>query len=294
LNRLYAYHAAGYDYVCVEGCMLPFPVKERRRLSSHSLNDGVSIRMMRDAENAAWPDISALDWSSLDAVSAELPEGMGIIACPSGGGVLETMIELMGFDGLCVALFEDRPLVRFVAERVGQALLAYYEQVLSHPSVFSIISSDDWGFKTQTMLSPNDLREFVLPWHRRFVQAADKCGKPALLHSCGQIGALMDDVIAMGFAAKHSFEDAILPIERSLEQYGDRIALLGGIDVDFLCRAPKEAIARRCRELLERTQCRGWALGSGNSIPEYVPPENYLAMIEAVATGEGGRGMREL
>ena len=281
MNRLHAYFAAGYDYVCAEGCILPFPAKDRRKLSSHSLNDGIVIRSQADAESAVWPEVSGLDWTSLDTISAKLPHGMGIIACPSAGGVLEMMIELLGFDGLCIALYEQRELVRFVADRVGEALLAYYEQVLTHPAVFAIISSDDWGFKTQTMVSPADLREFVLPWHRKFIEAAARHNKPAILHCCGQTCELMDDIVDIGFAAKHSFEDAIQPVEQAWEQYGGRIALLGGIDVDFLCRAAKEDITRRSLEMLERTGCRGWALGSGNSIPEYIPRESYLAMISA-------------
>lgn len=43
-----------------------------------------------------------------------------------------------------------------------------------------------------------------------------------------------------------------------------------------------EEIYRRSKAMLERTEGRGgYALGSGNSIPEYVPQENYLAMISA-------------
>ena len=41
-----------------------------------------------------------------------------------------------------------------------------------------------------------------------------------------------------------------------------------------------EQIQARCRAMLERTATRGgYALGTGNSIPEYVPVENYFAMI---------------
>ena len=69
-------------------------------------------------------------------------------------------------------------------------------------------------------------------------------------------------------------------MQQAYEKWGSRIAILGGIDVDFLCRAPLSAIRQRSRALLEQTACRGYALGSGNSIPEYVPDENYFAMIE--------------
>jgi len=93
----------------------------------------------------------------------------------------------------------------------------------------------------------------------------------------------MDDVIALGIDAKHSNEDAIAPFERWLADYGDRIGLLGGFDMDFLCVNTPEVIHDMVLEAGGRFRktTRGYALGSGNSIPEYVPTENYLAMIRA-------------
>ena len=62
----------------------------------------------------------------------------------------------------------------------------------------------------------------------------------------------------------------------------------GGIDVDFVCRSTPDEIYRRSKAMLERAQDRGgYALGTGNSVPDYVPMENYFAMIRA-ATEERG------
>ena len=93
----------------------------------------------------------------------------------------------------------------------------------------------------------------------------------------------MDDVIALGIQAKHSNEDGIAAYEQWIERYGERIGLLGGIDLDILCvKTPAEVYEL----VLERGQmyrrlARGYALGSGNSIPDYVPVDGYLAMIRA-------------
>lgn len=105
-----------------------------------------------------------------------------------------------------------------------------------------------------------------------------------VLHSCGKIFAIMDDVIALGIDAKHSNEDNIAPFDRWISLYGDRIGLLGGIDVDLLClKTPAEIMDDVYEKGIRfRAAAQGYALGSGNSIPEYVPVEGYLAMIEAV------------
>jgi uroporphyrinogen decarboxylase len=93
----------------------------------------------------------------------------------------------------------------------------------------------------------------------------------------------MDDLIDAGIDAKHSNEDQIAPFSDWIERYGDRIGLLGGIDVDRLCRDNPRAVYDDVLRLGSefRNSAQGYALGSGNSIPAYVPIEGYLAMIEA-------------
>jgi len=60
-----------------------------------------------------------------------------------------------------------------------------------------------------------------------------------------------------------------------------KIAVLGGIDVDYVCRMPLDDIYNRCAAMLKKTNCEGYALGTGNSVPNYLPDENYFAMISA-------------
>jgi uroporphyrinogen decarboxylase len=93
----------------------------------------------------------------------------------------------------------------------------------------------------------------------------------------------MDDIIdIIGFDGKHSYEDAILPVEEAYEKWGGRIAILDGIDLNFLTSHSEEKIEKRCRAMLKRAEGRGaYALGSGNSIPGYVPQEHYFALLRA-------------
>ena len=86
----------------------------------------------------------------------------------------------------------------------------------------------------------------------------------------------------MKYDAKHSYEDSIQPVESAYAQYHDRIAILGGIDMDFVCRSSPEDVYGRSRRMLGlAAHSGGYALGTGNSVPEYVPDENYFAMIRA-------------
>ena len=192
-------------------------------------------------------------------------------------------MELVGFENLAYLTIDDPPLLDDIFQAVGERLVRYYEICARFPSVGALIINDDWGFKTGTILSPDDLRRYVFPWHRRMVEACHRENKYAILHSCGNVKSIFEDIIALGYDAKHSFEDNIWPVESAYNQYHDRIAFLGGIDIDFLCREPPSKIRERADKLLEMAdRLGGYALGSGNSIPEYVPTESYIAMVRAV------------
>lgn len=283
-KRIYGFKNAGYDYCTLHSSNFSFPQKDKERKSSISLNDADSIADWASYETYKWPDPDAFDYESLlDTLAKELPEGMKFLVM-GPGGVLENVIALVGYEKLCYMLFEDPDLVGQIFDDVGSRLVRYYELSVEYDSVFAIISNDDWGFRSQTMLSPQDMRKYVFPWHKKIVAAAHEHNKPAMLHSCGQLENVMPDIIDdMKYDGKHSYEDTILPVEDAYDEYKGKIAVLGGIDLDFLCRSSTDLIEKRAKAMFERSaKDGGYALGSGNSIPDYVPTANYIAMIDVV------------
>jgi uroporphyrinogen decarboxylase len=274
-----AFAAMGFDYVTTHACPMTFPANKHGQLDTISLNDLGMISDRESYDKYPWPNPHAQDYSHLAGIKKYLPSGMKLMVM-GPGGVLENVIALTGYDSLCYMLYEDEELVIDLFDRVGATLLAYYERALSYDAVGFLCSNDDWGFNTQTFLSPAMMRRYVFPWHKKFVDLAHSAGKPILLHSCGNLREVMEDIIAMGYDAKHSFEDAILPVEDVYEKYQGRIAIAGGMDVDFVCRESEKAIRRRVEAMIERTNAHGgYFVGTGNSVPEYMPAHKYLAIV---------------
>ena len=278
-----AFRIAGYDYVTVMGSQMKFETGEIEKKATISLNAGSVITDRKSFESYKWPDPDAFDYSDLERAKKMLPAGMKLIVY-GPCGVLENVISLVGFERLCMLLADDADLVKDVFDAVGKRLVRYYEICAGFDSAGALIVNDDWGFKTATMLSPMDMRRYVFGWTKRIVEVIHKAGKPAILHSCGNLERVMDDIIDdMKFDAKHSFEDVIIPVEQAYDKWGGRIAILGGIDMDFMCRSTPEQIKQRCEAMLAKTSAKGgYALGTGNSVPEYVPFDNYIAMIDCV------------
>ena len=278
-----AFANSGYDYATCYGSDMKFEVGQIPTEATISLNAGDQIRDWDTFNKYPWPDADSFDYSRLEKARDLLPDGMKLIVY-GPGGVLENAISLVGFDRLCLMLVDEPDLAKAVFDEIGRRLDQYYEICAPYDTIGALIVNDDWGFKTQTMLSPADMRKYIFPWHKKTVETIHAAGKPAILHSCGCLEKVMDDIIVdMKYDAKHSFEDAIEPVEEAYERWGGRIAILGGIDVDFVCTSTPEKIKERAVAMLQRTSERGgYALGTGNSVPEYVPDENFLSLIETV------------
>ena len=233
----------------------------------------------------SWPPATGRRPAEVRGTGRPLPPGMQALG-GVGNGVFEISEDLVGFQYLAYMQVDDPELFAELYRRIGDLMVEIWTVFLQrYGDTFAICRfGDDLGFKTSTLVSPAIIRQHILPQYQRVIDLIKGAGKPFLWHSCGRIFAIMDDVIALGIDAKHSNEDIIAPFDEWIARYGDRIGLLGGIDVDLLCRHQPAAIVEEVFEKGRRFRAaaRGYALGSGNSIPEYVPVDGYSAMLEGV------------
>ena len=282
--RAKGFRNAGYDYVTIDASAFHFNSgTSTHGKSSRSSSDGALVTDRESFDKYVWNNPDDYDTGRLEDVKDSLEDGMmAIIHSPNG--VLENVMDLAGYEGLCYMMADDPDLVEALFENVGKRLLRYYELGLRHSSVGACIVNDDWGFNTQTMLSVKDMKKYVYPWHKAIVETIHKNGRPAIMHSCGKLHEVYEDLYTeIGFDGKHSYEDVIQPVEEAYDMLKGKLAVMGGIDLDYICRKTPEEVYNRSRNMLVKAQnTGGYALGSGNSIPEYVPMENYMAMISAV------------
>ncbi len=290
------WYLAGYDYVTVElqvpmmrqwltaGDTALLASAERRWQSENS----GAIQSWSDFERYPWPKPEDVDFFNLEYVSRHLPEGMQIIFCTQGGP-MENLVTLMGLTPLALAVHDAPDLVAAIAERLSEVRETIYAAAVDVPNVGAFWMGDDLGYKTSTVLSPRDLRKYVFPYQKRIVDIAHAHDKPFLLHACGNLARIMDELIdGVGIDAKHSFEDVIMPVAEFKQRWGSRVAVLGGIDMDFLCRHSVQEVRTYTRKVIEAcAPGGGYALGTGNTPANYVPLENYLAMLD-----EGARYAR--
>jgi uroporphyrinogen decarboxylase len=289
-NQIAFWYHMGYDFIRVE-VSLPLPAvslvakdtargNEATDRAWQGLHHG-PIKTWEDFEQYPWPTVGEHSFYVHRYICEHLPEGFGFITCHAGG-VYEHASRLLGYENLCYLLHDDPSLVKAVADRLGELILKYDLCLLELEGLSAIFQGDDLGYNTQTLISAADIRKYFLPWHKKFAGLAHERGRPYYLHSCGDVSSIMEDlIIEVGIDGKHSFQDNVLPAWQAKERWGDRIAILGGVDVDKLASLPPDMLRAYVRDVISGCAPGGrFAIGAGNSIPSYIPVENYLTMLD--------------
>lgn len=280
----------GYDCIPME-IPLRCPLTTGHGVITEGSEALAVIHDRADFENYPWPDESdPIDFSHFETVSKLLPDGAKIV----GGvcaGPYEWVSQMMGTIGLSYALVDDPELVELMFKKIGSLHCSAVRQLSTIDSVGALRQGDDLGFKTSTFLSPDLLRKHVFPIYKQMAEHAHDRNKPFILHSCGNLSAVYEDLIDYcKIDAKHSFEDVILPVGEFKKLYGDRITPLGGLDVDTICRSSEDELRAYARKCIEECFTDGyWTLGTGNSLTDYMPVENYITVLEEGITITSGR-----
>jgi uroporphyrinogen decarboxylase len=286
----------GYDAIPFE-CIIAGILPGNKALYGHEPG---SVHSMDDFKRYPWDQVPGLFkekyYPLFQAFSDNLPAGMKGIGGP-GNGVFECVQDVVGYEKLCLIKYDDEELFTMIFKKMAEVMeLIWKDFIKTFSDAYCVLRfGDDLGFKTSTLLAPGDIRANCFPYYKKIISMVHEAGKPFLLHCCGKIFPVMDEIIALGINAKHSNEDQIAPFSYWVDTYGDRIALFGGIDTDHLYNYDEKQIAGLVTETCAYTSGKcGFALGSGNSITDYVPAKNYLAMIEAVRKFRGETPPRSL
>lgn len=274
----------GYDVIPFEGCMVEL------------IQNGEGLMGRGESLFKSVDDILSFPWSIMpdkyfarfspffDALESQLPPGMKAVG-GVGNGIFETVQDFVPFTHLAYLGVDDEEAFDLLFKKVGEMFVSIWKRFLTKYSHNYAVCrfGDDLGFKSSTLIHPDVIRRNILGEYEKVIKEIHSFNKPFLLHSCGSIFPVMEDIISIGIDAKHSNEDSIAPFSDWVEKYGDRIGNFGGIDMNVLCVEDEATIKKYVTEIL--TYCdrkRGIAIGSGNQIADYVPPEGFIAMVETV------------
>lgn len=192
-------------------------------------------------------------------------------------------LYLRGAEQLLIDTVENPELVHRLVNMSVEHNIAIAEKAIELGADF-IILGDDYGSSNGPMMSPKSFREFFLPGIKRIVQAIRSRGAFCFKHCCGNINAIIDDMVSTGISALHPLDISAGMDILAVKNKFSNLTVMGGVN----CGAPlteysQEALVEEVKLVLNRLKPGGrYILASSNSIHSRVKPENLLAMWETV------------
>ncbi len=197
-------------------------------------------------------------------------------------GMMEMTWEAFGLENFS-RLLAQRENIKKVFDNRGKFTIELVKRLIEWGENGVIIMCDDYGYKGGPFMSPQNYRNYVFPWLKRICDTAHKGGLKFILHSCGDIEKVFEDIIKCGVDAVHPIEPTTANPEYDIfklnEKYGDKITFVGNVSPQDLADKDPETIRNYTKKLLKEIAPRGGLiLSSGHSINPAIKLENFLAM----------------
>ncbi|OIO88990.1 MAG: hypothetical protein AUK03_15320 [Anaerolineae bacterium CG2_30_64_16] len=190
---------------------------------------------------------------------------------------------LMGLQQMSYALVDEPALLTDIFRTTA----AFWTQAglrLIATGVDALVVHDDQGSNSGTFFSPTRFRQMVLPHLRQQIVTLRAAGVPIILHSCGNVNAILPDLVETGIAGLNNLQrGAHMDLQAVKAAYGDRLCLIGNVDASGVMStgAPDEVTQAVIEAIQIGAPGGGYILATDHSFHEGIPIENVLAFIAA-------------
>ena len=201
----------------------------------------------------------------------------------SGVNVFESIHPICGHENFLMGMLLDPDWISDMCE-VYSNLIINTQKILFEREGYpdGIWYYEDMGFKERPFMSPEKYIELIMPYHKRTMDYAHSLNLPVIMHSCGFVEPLLPYMIEAGVDCLQVIEiKAGMNLERIHKNFGDKIALMGGIDVRCLYSNDKAIIDEELNKKIPIVKNGfGYVLHSDHSIPKTVDYEIFKYYIE--------------
>ena len=242
-----------------------------------------------DLDRFPWPDLAHLSrFAGLRAKAKAIQDAGYAVVALSGvspfeqaymcRGIEQWMVDLAGDPDFAVAL------MRKITDLMQASVIQLLEEAGDYIDV--LITGDDLGGQTSTLISPTMYRRLIKPFHMELMAAIKQRTKAKIFyHSDGNIYSLLGDLIEIGV-------DLLNPVQvsagdmgdtaRLKREFGDRLSFCGAIDTGRVLPfgTPADVRAEVRRRIQDLAPGGGYILASVHCIQPDVPLENVLAMLD--------------
>ena len=201
----------------------------------------------------------------------------------SGVNVFECMHPICGHENMLMGMGLDPDWIVEMAD-VYSDLTIHLMEILfaAEGKPDGIWFYEDMGFKGRPFMSPDMYQELIMPAHKKSIAFAHSLGLPVVMHSCGFVEPLLPHVVEAGIDCLQAMEvKAGMDLRRIYLNYGEKIALMGGLDVRPVASNDLPGIRRELESKIPFVkQNNGYILHTDHSIPESTEYESYRYFLE--------------
>jgi len=200
-----------------------------------------------------------------------------------GFSLFERAWTLAGMEAVLMAMVSDRAFANALLDRILAFNLAIIENACTD-AVDIFRFGDDWGHQRGVLMGPDLWREFIKPRFQRMCERVKSKGKLVMLHCCGKVDELFDDLIECGLDIFNPFQPEVMDVFEIKKRYGDALTFYGGISIQ---RTLPFGTVRQVRDEVRRLidavgEHGGYIASPSHDIPRDARPENIAAMIEVL------------
>jgi uroporphyrinogen-III decarboxylase len=273
----------GQDVIIVEA--LWTPVKHVRADGSTGLITDRSIKGRAGFDKIIWPGDAELNERLgyvREYVSAAKGTGIGVAL--AGFSIFQTLYEfVIGLHDAMILLMEDP---EFFGELMSRSA-DYYERLVRGAVAAGVdffYPADDFAFKSGLLVRPKIFEQIWRPHYDRILAPIRDAKLPILFHSDGRLDAAIEMLVDMGVNGITPMDPSGIDYRDYKKRYGNRLTLHGNIDITWpLVSGTPADVERDVREHMDALKPGGrWIAGSAHSIVNYIPHENFIAMINAI------------
>jgi uroporphyrinogen decarboxylase len=198
-----------------------------------------------------------------------------------GFSLWERAWTLRGTENLMMDFYDNPRFVRDLLGTIADYNIAQTEKAL-RCDIDAVYFGDDWGAQHGLQMGPRQWREHILPVLKRMYHPVRKAGKAVLIHSCGDVDELFDDLIQIGLCCFNPFQPEVMDVHALLRRYRGRLCFHGGLSTQrLLPYGTADEVRVESRRLLQEGAAGGYIFSPAHDVEGDVPLENMIAFIES-------------